>query len=391
LQSAKGLRQLHDAGIVYGDVSPNNLLLRLTDIDCWTIEELYEKFGKPKSFEVRTIEGHPIPDCAPKIVFEPIQWHDMDIDFFMPELMFVDFAEGRQSDLGTDQTPKGYTVSYAAPESLWQKKIQSEASDVWALACIWFEMRSTTQMFEESSGMEAAVTEQITDAISPAPKDFDPGLSEHDLGIETSPAINDPRMGVEAQSPPPESMRSLRARPHQAWNWLRGLFSKTQEPVDSAADDQIEHLEEHLDEEHPQENEGELGYVDYFGNEPTEPIDASLRGKIENIGNWMEWHYLSLEERLERSREFYEGWSDRGEKMTLADVDHEPPPGPLSDVELADFEDLLSSILKYRPEERLSLENILKHPWMTKEYDEVGEEPWLMKYHPGVEYRIIEM
>lgn len=67
-----------------------------------------------------------------------------------------------------------------------------------------------------------------------------------------------------------------------------------------------------------------------------------------------------------------------------------PPPGPLSDEEAADFEDVLASMLKAERADRVALENLVCHPWLEREYGPSEDEPWLQRYSRGRTFRIYD-
>ena len=389
-QSAKGLQELHAAGVVYGDLSAANILFRLIDINNWSVEKVYETFGHPEAIEIQTAEGEPAPASAPKVVYEPIQFQSLGTDYLKPEIIFIDLADGQLIDAAADE-PSGYSLAYAAPETLWLKEVQAQTSDIWALACIWFEMRSASKLFSEGFGGEQGIQDQINELIGPLPDSWEQkllqGTAIEEAGIaptcgpsrcaDVADAVDRTHIDVEAQSPTPESVHTITVRLHRAWQWIKALFSKpTQhdEPELAAAEHQLQN--------------NAFTIPEYFQDKVPAKKDNSLSGKIGNIGTWREWHYLTLEERVRRTQEFYAGSDDPHENMTTADVVCEPPPAALSDEERHDFEDLLSSILKYEKADRLSLEKILEHPWLQKTYGDASEEAWLKSYSIGNQFRV---
>ena len=390
-QSAKSLQELHAAGVVYGDLSAANILFRLIDIKDWSVEKVYETFGHPEAIEVQTAEGEPAPDSAPKVVYEPIQFQSLDADYLKPEIIFIDLADGQIIDSPADE-PSGYSLAYTAPELLWFKEVQAQTSDIWALACIWFEMRSASKLFVEGSGGEEGIQDQINELIGPLPDSWEEKLLQG-TAIEAAPCTQycgplpcanmtdtDGRLhtDVEAQSPTPEGDHSITIRLQKAWQWIKALFLKSSQ-----------HDEPELaDAEHKLQN-NTFCIPEYFQPQPPAKKDNSLSGKISSIGTWREWHYLALEERVRRIHEYYAGTGDPQENVTTADVVCEPPPAALSDEERIDFEDLLSSILKYEKADRLTLEKILEHPWLQKSYSDASKEAWLKSYALGRQYEII--
>jgi serine/threonine-protein kinase SRPK3 len=371
LQTAKGLQELHDAGVVYGDLSTNNVLLRLVnDFNTWTPEELYERLGHPEPDEVQTSDGQPIDSHGPKFVYNGIRFYENGLPYLKPEVAFIDLAEGRLTDETPSVEATGFSLGYAAPECLWFKEMQSQASDVWALACIWFELRSSTQMFEEFGGPEY-VQGQIIESIGPLPAHWVAKLPAED-GIpeesQTEEADEQPATAGVAEVAETQSINPIRSRLIRAWNWLLSVFGKSEKLSDP--------------ESLPPKTESRdmSDTPEYFRPREPEQRDESLRGKLNRIGKWKEWFSLSLEERVRRMKEFSE--AEYGH-MTSADVDDEPPPTALSEEEKADLEDLLSSVLKYEKSERKTLKQVMRHAWFKKSYGGVNEDTWLKPFSRG--------
>ena len=374
LQTAHGLQELHNAGVVYGDLSSNNLLFRLADdINSWTVEELYERFGPPEEDEIQTADGRPLDDHAPICAYLGIRFCQNALEYLKPEIAFVDLAEGRLTEEAPREHASGWSVAYTAPETLWFSEMQDRASDIWALACIWFEMRAATQMFEEGYGSPEEVQEQIIELIGALPASWIEKLPPHESPEpEEAPeyiyeaGIEGPHDSGFDEEEKAQSIRSMKSRLREAWLWIMNLFRKPE----TMSDPEIPPA---ADEDDPQSDVPE-----YFRPQPYAKPDGSLHGKIEHIGKWREWHYLPLEERLRRKKE----WSEEEYgHLNLADVDDEPPPRPLSDEEKFDFENLLSSILKF--DNRASLEEVVQHTWFKKKYASVGTDGWLKEYTQG--------
>ena len=382
-QSAHALQNLHDAGVVYGDLSAANILLRLVDISDWSLEKVYESFGHPQPVEIQTADGETVPSCAPKVVYEPIQFQNLGTDLLRPEIIFIDLADAQLFDSPAGE-PSGYSLGYAAPESLWFKEVQSQASDIWALACVWFEMRSASKLIEEGSGGEEEIQIEIMELIGPAPASWQEaeagddadGASVIDRGTAEPDDQNRMHVDVEAQSSRPESVRSIRFQLMKAWKWIKSLFGKTK----------MSHEPPEVPEENNQPPTADV--PEYFQPRRRPKEDTSLSGRIRDIGTWREWHYLTLDERVRRIQQFYAGSGDPQENVTTADVVCEPPPSKLSEEEQADFEDLLSSMMKYGKGERASLSQIASHPWLKKTYGDAGDDAWLKPYALGRQFEI---
>jgi len=70
----------------------------------------------------------------------------------------------------------------------------------------------------------------------------------------------------------------------------------------------------------------------------------------------------------------------------IKDIDSKPslPPARLSTEESADLKDLLSKMLVWRPEDRISMIEVLQHPWLNKTYPDFdAEDAWITQFHWG--------
>jgi serine/threonine protein kinase len=57
---------------------------------------------------------------------------------------------------------------------------------------------------------------------------------------------------------------------------------------------------------------------------------------------------------------------------------------PMCGEEAADLEDLLIGMLRYGPEERITLDQISAHPWFSKKYASDVEGDWLQTGLPDL-------
>ncbi|KAF7945161.1 hypothetical protein EAE96_009940 [Botrytis aclada] len=147
LQVIHGLNYIHSTGIVHGDVTPANILLQLANIDEWTEEQIYERLGVPQKEKV--IYGSsklPVTDFSfPDYTVAPIKMKEVNPKWIANDIIIIDFGiaflqTAPSLDLGT---PK----SYCAPEFLFGC-YRSVASDIWALGCTIFEIRTGSRLFK---------------------------------------------------------------------------------------------------------------------------------------------------------------------------------------------------------------------------------------------------
>ena len=119
-------------------------------------------------------------------------------------------------------------------------------------------------------------------------------------------------------------------------------------------------------------------------------VSLSLEDAVKSIGKWTDWCHMTVEERMEKLVAVRQILHSLGEEpVTREECDTgQTPHAPLSGEEAVDFIDLLSSMLKWHRSDRATLDDVLKHPWFTKDYGHDTEKPWLEKYHRGYIYYV---
>ena len=381
LQTLSGLKELHERGVVYGDLSSGNILFRLVDIDSWTSEEVYEKLGRPKPFDVHkavpaevpslTYQAEPSDDPqAPKFVYQGIDFSALSYDLILPEIRYIDFGEAYL----VDELREGFGVNwgYADPETQWWYERPTQSSDIWALACVWYEMRAAEALFKQSFGL-SVIHNDIIDTIGALPPSWVEmlrkqdrearGLPDNQEGQETS--YSDEHSDLEAGD------GSKTSTAPSIWEKVRTIWSRIKLRFSNKSSKAVVR---DLDQKDDDDNEH----------------GPSLSQKVKRIGQWKRWCYLSLEERragVEKFENYFKDPEDRVH-VTLEDVDTgNPPPVSLSEEEAADFEDLLSRMLTLKREDRLPLKEVASHPWLNKDYGKTSE-PWLQQFNPGPIYEV---
>ncbi|TGO36490.1 hypothetical protein BHYA_0123g00180 [Botrytis hyacinthi] len=166
LQTIHGLNYIHSTGVVHGglqchinsfllfdrltielDLTPANILLQLANIDEWTEEQIYERLGVPQKEEIIYARSKlPATDSSfPDYTVAPINMKEVNPKWIANDIIIIDFGiaflqTAPSFDLGT---PK----SYCAPEFLFGC-YRSVASDIWALGCTIFEIRTGSRLFK---------------------------------------------------------------------------------------------------------------------------------------------------------------------------------------------------------------------------------------------------
>lgn len=124
------------------DLTPSNVLFELRDIQSWSTIQIYERLGFPKTSSLKLLDGSYSPH-APKKVFLAANFSNIDIDL-LGNIRITDFgqsffAKNPPDGLGTPPSFFAPEVSFSLPPS--------EGSDIWALACLIFEIQSSVMLF----------------------------------------------------------------------------------------------------------------------------------------------------------------------------------------------------------------------------------------------------
>ena len=176
------------------DVTPKNVLVQLKDVDSWSTKKLYQQVGSPVKDEVFKSSGQKPDPSAPKYLVEPASFSRIDFEYISEQVLLIDLGEAFP-----EQSPPtngvGTPVSYCSPELLLERKA-SRASDIWALACTIFELRSGFPLFESFVGSSTEVLEEIMRILGMPPESSHAlwkkdGITITDDAKRDEPALNE--------------------------------------------------------------------------------------------------------------------------------------------------------------------------------------------------------
>ncbi|RDL35771.1 uncharacterized protein BP5553_06383 [Venustampulla echinocandica] len=167
-QVVHGLQFLHNHGICHGDLRPSNILLRVSDISSLSEEEIIEEFGVPQKDPVLTAlgESYELPS-APKYLVRPIDTASINPQYLTDQICIIDFGESYDSSAPPQEL--GIPLSYCAPEIIFHNPA-GPASDIWALACTLYEIRSCKQVLYAGFGEEDDVLLQMVQLFGKLPE-----------------------------------------------------------------------------------------------------------------------------------------------------------------------------------------------------------------------------
>ncbi|KAI2770435.1 kinase-like protein [Daldinia loculata] len=170
-QITESMHFLHRNGICHGDFKPGNILMKIEGIDDLDIDQLLEIMGEPECAYVETISGQPSTPSAPEYCVIPPDefWCEK---FTTNSIAIVDFGES----FFVQDPPRstGIPNLYAAPEVMFQGTgILGFHSDLWALACTLYEVRTGSPLFKDFYGSDLSNTvRQIESYLGPLPQKY---------------------------------------------------------------------------------------------------------------------------------------------------------------------------------------------------------------------------
>ncbi|KAK8085099.1 hypothetical protein PG997_006370 [Apiospora hydei] len=151
-QLALAVKYLHDKGICHGDIRIENIAMRLDDsVEKLSQHELEQHIGGALEFsEVERLSGRPAYPHAPDYTMHSAPTLQLESHFRTGKLVLIDFGLSYEtSKLPPEQ------MSYrsnAAPELLFRRSPRGPATDLWALACVMLQLRTSWPLVRENAG-----------------------------------------------------------------------------------------------------------------------------------------------------------------------------------------------------------------------------------------------
>ncbi|KAH8648317.1 kinase-like domain-containing protein [Tricladium varicosporioides] len=165
----RGLACLHQAGFGHGDLHTSNILLRLPDSYLKNQEDLLACIGSPVSEPVMRMDGKPITEHAPELVFLPAKFSFPG--HFDGSIVIADFGSTFKTSDDEGNARFSVYAPTAAPERLLGKKI-GLPSDIWSLACAIFQLISGKELFESNRNTSQMVLFEIMEVLGKPSEDW---------------------------------------------------------------------------------------------------------------------------------------------------------------------------------------------------------------------------
>ncbi|KAK3353920.1 kinase-like domain-containing protein [Lasiosphaeria hispida] len=303
-QLALSMRFLHSHGICHGDFRPANVLLQLAEgVDDWTDEELLAAVGAPETIPIMAVGGEHSPNVPRYLV------SGLDIEFgsglCSTKTAVADFGVAYRAD--RPPLSSGIPLPYAPPEDIFQRSSMGFASDIWSLGCTISQIRLSHLPFHEDADVDETIGEMEA-TIGPLPLLYRDSW-KHEFQYDFANDEFDESLPVYRTVHGFEMAREERVSINDSGNLLE--FSLKQPRVTVLTPAMMEHISKQL-----------------FQATGVLPQYSPTLGEL--------LAHLPFHERFQYR---------------------------LSKEEAAQLFDLLIGIFKWLPEDRLSTEQIVNHPW----------------------------
>ncbi|EWG48653.1 CMGC protein kinase [Fusarium verticillioides 7600] len=145
-QTTQALAFLHKNQICHGDFRPSNILVKLSNLDHLSEDELLSLIGHPEKVQVQTESGEDLPVSSPRYLVQPADISRLGNEFLTEEICVIDFGESFK--FSSPPEDLGIPENYLPPEVLLeQPDVIGPACDIWALGCTLFEIREQLPLF----------------------------------------------------------------------------------------------------------------------------------------------------------------------------------------------------------------------------------------------------
>jgi len=298
-------------------VTTANVLFSLLDFDRFEEADIYRLFGPPVTGKLETESGETPGSEAPRYIVKTLDFLSSPSNIISRDIRLVDFDQCFPVS-SPPENMLGTPIEFLAPE-VAAGLAASPASDVWALGCCLFRLRSGVGLFENPYQVTspADLMRYIIQTLGDMPREWQQTLWDDDGQPTKDPSKGEPLWKWEDERP-------LKDLVYKIWDEPEGrvVQSGTTGPED-----------EDWDEDR---------------NEPFPPCFSDMvwkptATKVDNV-------YL---------------YGHNRESVALVEVLPR-----ISEHEAGLLYDLLSKIFVYDPKRRPTAKEVLSHPWFQLEAHE---------------------
>lgn len=191
---AEAVQQLNEAGLVWSDLNASNIALGIAINHEWTVEEFYDRFGAVERELIQPLPGkeQEVAEYGLEAIFESL---DFSVEgrwqYILPEIKCIDFGDslldGEEKESGLFRVQERYTD----PETVFWNIPPVAASDTWALATLFFELRSGMQLFDYRRVKQLELEAGHIATIGPCPRQWLARLNNVLMERDEHPARGD--------------------------------------------------------------------------------------------------------------------------------------------------------------------------------------------------------
>lgn len=172
-QVTQGLAYLHSEGICHGNLTGSSVLFQLTNFDSWSVEKVYEQLSRPAvgGLGSSVLSREP---STPEYLVGSAEFFRAAPGLLTGDISIIGYTDSfriktpEALSANEDKLPNGFT----APEILFGFKGKFP-SDLWALGCIIYQIRSGQLLFHCSVDVSPAeAIRKIVDIIGNLPTIF---------------------------------------------------------------------------------------------------------------------------------------------------------------------------------------------------------------------------
>ncbi|KAF8855453.1 kinase-like protein, partial [Acephala macrosclerotiorum] len=174
LQITQAVSFFHNAGIGHGDLTCNNILLELQNLDHLTPDALLKLLGHSQVELIARLDAKRVEPTAPKYAIEPANTMNL-LPYWTGNIKIIDFG----TVYSLNDPPENLSTPFPScpPEFLLFDKVGKEA-DIWALGVLIYKIRAGKELFPEITGGDWEVLTQMEEVLGPIP--FQNGIAQPD-------------------------------------------------------------------------------------------------------------------------------------------------------------------------------------------------------------------
>lgn len=296
------------------DVTTANILFSLTDFDRFKEADIYHLFGPPTTALLETESGEETGPEAPRYIVKTLDFLSANVNIIGHDINLVDFDQC----FPTASPPKkmlGTPADFLAPE-VAVGLAASPASDVWALGCCLFRLRSGEGPFESPYKVTspADLIKYVIQTMGEIPSDWQQTLWDDDGQPTKDSGKGRPLSRWEGKRP-------LKDLVYQIWDEPEGRVVQTSTLISE------KHHHHHV-----------------FLDENMTPFPPCFSDLV--------WKPTAVKV----NDAYLEKYGEETRKLLTA-----MPKIPTNEAAL--LYDLLLKIFVYEPEKRITAAEMLNHPW----------------------------